>query len=228
MNALADSDPEALRISMDTKATVHVGEYSRGGRSRGLKPVKAWDHDMRPKKKLVPGGILEPVTGRTFLFFTSSYKTSDFLADGLLLWWNKKKQELSNVKQLLINLDNGPECSGRRSQFLRRMVEFADTSKLTVRLIYYPPYHSKYNGIERYWAGLEKSWNGYLLNTVNTVLNRAANFFWKGLSATVNLLDVVYEKGVKVVGKKRVALEQRLQRSPTLPWWDITIYPKTV
>ena len=217
-----------MRISIDTKATVHVGEYSRGGRSRGLKPVEAWDHDMRPKEKLVPGGILEPVTGRAFLFFSDSYKTSDFLVDGLLLWWSERKQDLANVKLLLLNMDNGPECSGRRSQFLLRMVEFADMSKLTIRLIYYPPYHSKYNGIERYWAGLEKSWNGYLLYTVNTVLNRAANFFWKGLSATVKLLDAVYEKGIKVVGKERVALEQRLQRSPTLPWWDITIYPKTV
>ena len=27
VNALADADPEASRISMDTKATVHVGEY---------------------------------------------------------------------------------------------------------------------------------------------------------------------------------------------------------
>ncbi len=132
------------------------------------------------------------------------------------------------MKYLLLNMDNGPECSGRRSQFLLRMVEFADMSRLTIRLIYYPPYHSKYNGIERYWAGLEKSWNGYLLDNVNTVLNRAANFFWKGLSATVKLLDEAYEKGVKVVGKEKVALEQRLQRSQTLPWWDITIYPKTV
>ncbi len=217
-----------MRISIDTKATVHIGEYSRGGRSRGLKPVEAWDHDMRLKEKLVPGGILEPVTGKAFLFFTGSYKTSDFLVDGLLLWWNERKQDLINVKHLLVNMDNGPECSGRRSQFLLRMVEFADMSRLTIRLIYYPPYHSKYNGIERYWAGLEKSWNGYLLDTVNAVLNRAANFFWKGLSATVKLLDEIYEKGIKVVGKEKVALEQRLQRSPTLPWWDITIYPKTV
>ncbi len=217
-----------MRISIDTKATVHIGEYSRGGRSRDLKPVEAWDHDMRLKEKLVPGGILEPVTGKAFLFFTSSYKTSDFLVDGLLLWWNERKQDLFNVKHLLVNMDNGPECSGRRSQFLLRMVEFADMSRLTIRLIYYPPYHSKYNGIERYWAGLEKSWNGYLLDTVNTVLNRAANFFWKGLGATVKLLDEIYEKGIKVIGKERVALEQRLQRSPTLPWWDITIYPKTV
>lgn len=228
MNAQADADPETLRISMDTKATVHVGEYSRGGRSRGLKPVEAWDHDMRPREKLAPGGILESVIGRVFLFFGNSNKTSDFLVDGLLLWWKKRKQHIRNVKRLVINIDNGPECSGRRSQFLQRMVEFADMTGLEIHIVYYPPYHSKYNGIERYWAGLEKSWNGYLLDTVNNVLNRAANFSWKGLRATVRLIDNIYEKGIKVCGKEKAELEKRLQRSPTLPWWDITICPKTV
>ncbi len=72
VNAEADAGPETLRISMDTKATVDVGEYSRYGRSRCLEPVKALDHDMQPKEKLVLGGILEPVSGRSFLFFTSS------------------------------------------------------------------------------------------------------------------------------------------------------------
>lgn len=228
MNALVDTDPESLRISMDTKATVHVGEYSRGGRSRGLKAVEAWDHDMRPKEKLVPGGILEPVAGRSFLFFGTSNKTSDFLVDGLLLWWEERKQEFTGLKQLVINMDNGPECNGRRSQFLLRMVEFADTTGLAVRIIYYPPYHSKYNSIERYWAGLEKSWNGYLLDSVDTVLNRASSFCWKGLSTAVSLLDTFYEKGVKLCVKERTELEQRLHRATELPWWDITIRPKMV
>ena len=213
---------------MNTKATVNVGEYSRYGRSRGLMPVKAWDHDMRPKEKLIPGGILESVTGRSFLFFTSSYKTSDFMVDGLLLWWNERKKDLNDVKRLVINMDNGPECSGRRSQFLQRMVEFVDMTELSVRIIYYPPYHSKYNGIERYWAGLEKSWHGYLLDTVSVVLNRASNFVWKGLRATVQLLISVYEKGIKVCGKERAKLEQRLQRSEQLPLYDIIICHKTV
>jgi hypothetical protein len=228
VNALADADPETLRISMDTKATVHVGEYSRGGQSRGLEPVKALDHDMRPKEKLVPGGILEPVTGRAFLFYTGSNKTSDFLVDGLLLWWNERQWDLSGVKRVVLNVDNGPECSGHRSQFLLRMVQFADMTQLTVRIIYYPPYHSKYNAIERYWGALEKSWNGYLLDTVNAVLNRSANFIWKGLRTTVRLLDTVYEKGIKLCTKEKAKLEQRLQRSSELPWYDITIHPKTV
>jgi hypothetical protein len=87
MNAWADEDPETVRLSIDTKATVLVGQYSRGGKSRGTEAVKAWDHDMRPREKLVPGGILEPVSGKSFLFFGSSNKTSDFLVDGLELWW---------------------------------------------------------------------------------------------------------------------------------------------
>jgi len=228
MNASADADVQALRISVDTKATVDIGEYSRYGRSRGLEPVKALDHDMWTKEKLIPGGILEPVSGRAFLFFTSSYKTSDFMVDGLMLWWQKRKQDFPDVKRLFINMDNGPECSGRRSQFLHRMVDFVDTTGLEVRLIYYPPYHSKYNAIERYWAGLEKSWNGYLLDSVSCVLNRAGNYIWKGFRATVKLVDAVYEKGVKVSGKDKVKLEQRLKRLDRLPLYDITITPKTV
>jgi hypothetical protein len=182
----------------------------------------------RSKEKLIPGGILEPVSGRTFLFFTNSCKTSDFMADGFMLWWQERKHDLPEVKRLFINMDNGPECSGRRSQFLQRMVEFVDTTGLEVRLVYYPPYHSKYNTIERYWAGLEKSWNGYLLDSVTCVLNRAGNFVWKGLRATARLIDAVYEKGVKVCGKEKVKLEQRLKRLDRLPLYDITISQKTV
>jgi hypothetical protein len=225
---MADAAPDTLRISIDTKAVVHVGDYSRGGRSRGVVAVKALDHDMCPKEKLVPGGILEPVTGRSFLFFGTSYKTSDFMADGVLRWWEERKQDLPGVKHLVINLDNGPECNGRRSQFLLRMTEFADMTGLCVRLVYYPPYHSKYNAIERYWAGLEKSWNGYLLSTVVTVLSRARNYFWKRLRTVAQLLDAPYEKGVKVRGHGKTELEQRLLRAPALRWWDITIHPKVV
>jgi hypothetical protein len=142
---LADADHKTMRISIDTKATDQVGEYSRGGRSCGIEAVKALDHDMCPKKKMVPGGILEPVTGRSFLLFGTSHKTSDFIVDGLLLWWEERKQELGRLKQLVINVDNGPECSGRRTQFLLRLTEFADITGLCIRIIYHPPYHSQYN-----------------------------------------------------------------------------------
>jgi len=133
MNTWADENPETLRLSIDTKATVLVGQYSRGRKSRGTQAVEAWDHDMRPREKLVPGGILEPVSGKSFLFFgNNNNKTSDFLVDGLLLWWKERESSLSHIKQLVINIDNGPECSGCRSQFLYRMSEFAERQGLTL------------------------------------------------------------------------------------------------
>ena len=80
----------------------------------------------------------------------------------------------------------------------------------------------------RYWAGLEKSWNGYLLTTVSVVLNRAANFVWKKVRTVVRLLETTYEKGVKIGGKDMQAIEERLERSDKLPLYDITIAPLMV
>ena len=99
---------------------------------------------------------------------------------------------------------------------------------LVIRLIYYPPYHSKYNGIERYWAGLEKSWNGYLLDCIETVLRRAFNFTWKGIQTIVTLVDAVYEKGIMLCYWEKTKLEKRMQRAAELPWYDIIIQPNMV
>ncbi|WP_419606290.1 ISAzo13-like element transposase-related protein, partial [Thiolapillus sp.] len=35
-----------------------------------------------------------------------------------------------------------------------------------MRLAYYPPYHSKYNPVERLWGVLENHWRGELLDSV--------------------------------------------------------------
>ena len=51
------------------------------------------------------------------------------------------------------------------------------------------------------------------LDSVATVLNRAGNFAWRGIQATVRLLDTLYEKGVKLCGKEKDVLEKRLLRS---------------
>ena len=45
----------------------------------------------------------------------------------------------------MINADNGPENSGSRTQWLKRLVEFAALHQVDAQLAFYPPYHSKYN-----------------------------------------------------------------------------------
>jgi hypothetical protein len=187
--------------------------------------TRGWDHDPPAKKKLVPFGILIVATGALMLLF-GSRETSDAWVDALQIWWLQVRSGLRHVKRLVIYLDNGPKNSGRRTQFLKRMVRFADWSGLEIRLVYYPPYHSKYNPIERCWSALEKKWNGVLLNCLKVVLQCALRMSWRGRHPIVKRLDGAYPDGVRVPAKEMKGIEARLQRSATLPKYDITIKPR--
>jgi Rhodopirellula transposase DDE domain len=188
--------------------------------------TKGWDHDPPAKEKLVPFGILMVASGALMLLF-GSHETSDAWVDALQLWWRQVRAEQAHVKRLAIYLDNGPKNSGRRTQFLKRMVQFADWSGLEIRLVYYPPYHSKYNPIERCWSALEKKWNGVLLSQLKVVLQCALRMTWKRQHPRVKRLHGVYSDGIRVAAKEMKQYEARLQRSATLPKYDITIKPRT-
>ena len=226
VNQQADANPQSLRISVDTKATVAVGDYSREGKSRGREAVAALDHDMQAKTKLIPVGILNTQTAELSLTFGSSHKTSDLIADCVEAWWARNASSNPKVTELVINNDNGPECNSHRTQFMNRMVSFAQTTGLRLRLVYYPPYHSKYNPIERCWAALEKHWNGALLSTVETVIDWAKTMTWKGLAPVVTLSNKVYEKGVRLSKQAMSKVERMIQRSKDLSKWDVVIEPQ--
>jgi hypothetical protein len=187
--------------------------------------TKGWDHDPPAKAKLVPIGILMVASGALMLLF-GAHETSDAWADALQMWWLQVRSVLGRIKRLVIDLDNGPKNSGRRTQFLKRMVPFADWSGLEIRLVYYPPYHSQYNLIERCWSALEQKWNGVLLNSRKVVLQCALRMTWKKCHPTVKRLHGAYPEGVRVPAKEMKGIEARLQRSATLPKYDITIKPK--
>ena len=114
---------------------------------------------------------------------------------------------------------------GRRTQFLKRMVEFADWSGLEIRLVYYPPYHSKYNPIERCWSILEQKWGGALLNGLEVILEYARRMTWKGRHANVKELIGNYPSGIRLTRKEMKPYEARLKRSEPLRKYDITITP---
>ena len=187
--------------------------------------TQGWDHDPPAKQKLVPFGILMVATGALMLLF-GSRETSDAWVDVLQLWWLQVRSGLGHVKRLVIYLDNGPKNSGRRTQFLKRMVGFADWSGLEIRLVYFPPYHSKYNRVERCWSALEKKWNGVLLSSLEVVLQCALRMTWKGSHPTVKYFEGTYPNGVRVAAREMKEYEARLQRSATLPKYDIVIKPR--
>jgi hypothetical protein len=225
------ADPHTLRVSIDTKAKVKVGEFSRGGEGRAAEAVKAADHDMQPAAVLVPFGVLELTRGavpihQPWFQFGQSRETSDFLADGLEAWWAERKAAYPGVTRLHVELDNGPGVSSSRTQWLKRVVEFADRHRVTVELVYLPPYHSKYNPIERCWGILERHWNGALLPTVADVLRWAGTMTWRGLRPFIRETAKVYERGVRLTKAAFRPIAARLLRSGTLPKWSVTIQPK--
>ena len=226
INQAADAADDVLRISMDAKATVKVGPCARGGKSRTL--VAAVDHDFQPTATLTPVGILLPAFDELFVYGVTSKVTSDCLADRLVQWWEAVRARLPHITTLVLNVDNGPENHSRRTQFMQRMVEFVQQYQVTMRLAYYPPYHSKYNPIERCWGILENHWNGSLLDSIDTVLQFAATMTWKGAHPIVALVTTTYQTGVTLTKEAMEAVEAKIKRLPHLEKWFVDIVPTPV
>lgn len=129
------------------------------------------------------------------------------------------------VQTLLINQDNGPECHSRRTQLMHRMTQLADKFQLNIQLAYYPPYHSKYNPIERVWGVLENFWNGTLLDSLATVFHFAQNMTYNGVHPVVEIVKKTYPTGVKLTQAAMEVLEKRFERLPGLEKWFVLICP---
>lgn len=224
-NQAADDNPRSLRISIDSKARVKIGNLSRQGKARTLEAKQADDHDTEWQSVLVPFGILNTQTHQLSIYFGQSAETSDFIVDCLTAWWQEHKHQYSQLDEWVIDLDGGSATRSDRTQFIKRMVQLSQAIGVRIRLIYYPPYHSKYNPIERCWAVLENYWNGAILDSVETALQWASHMTWKGIAPIVHLVKTTYETGVKVLADELEQYQPFWQRSETLPKWDIRIVP---
>ncbi len=224
-----ENDPTILRLSLDSKAAVKVGPFSRGGKTRT--DTQGCDHDFKPKASVVPYGIFLPQWDEVFLYLSTSKVTSDFMVDMLESWWGANRQRFPQIQTLLLHQDNGPENHSRRTQFMHRLVVFAQTHQINFRLAYYPPYHSKYNPVERVWGILEQHWNGSILDEVDTVVRFAQTMCWHGRHPMVTLVTKTYQTGVKLTQKAMAQVEQQIQRlsqadqegQPDLGKWFVDI-----
>jgi hypothetical protein len=170
--------------------------------------------------------MVEADRGQLHITFGSAYKTSDFIVDTLAAWWAAlDATEQVAMARLQIKMDNGPESRGKRTPFWHRMVAFCEAIGKPIPLLYYPPYHSKYHPIERCWGILELHWHGTKLVDVETMVEGAKTMTWKGIHPMVELSRKGYQKGVTLSKQAMRAVEDRLQRHPALPQWDILIRP---
>jgi Rhodopirellula transposase DDE domain len=214
-----------LKLSIDVKDKVRVGQLSRKGYHRHKTDVCALDKDQHWDETLVPFGILDIASAQTTVILGNSNETSDFIVDSLEKWYEMEKNKLNHIHTLEIYSDNGPAVHSNRTQFINRMMAFACITGLNIHLIYYPPYHSKYNPIERVWAAVEQYWNGTILASVDKVVKTLENVKWKGVNIRAIFTDKQYQKGIKLSDKEMHQRETFLQRKHTLDKWDIWIKP---
>lgn len=218
----AIQDKHTALISLDTKDKVLLGPFSRGGKNRVQ--IDAVDHELT-NDCLIPFGILDIKKNTPYFFNYTSKPTSLDLVECIEEFW-KEQYANTNYNKLSILLDNGPDNSGVRTIFLKGLINITKKYKIEIELIYYPPYHSKYNPVERLWARLENFWNGFLLETVDICLNFMRNLTWKKVKSVVKLKEVKYEKGLKVDKKEMFELENNyITRTDGIKKWSVLITP---
>src|SRR3979411_3034004 len=102
---------------MDCKATVKIGEFSRGGLTRG--DNQASDHDMGCKEKYVPCGIVDEERAELTITFGSSAKTSDFIVDVLETKWDALDEaEKAATRLIQLKINNGTKSNGRGQELV--------------------------------------------------------------------------------------------------------------
>ena len=100
----------------------------------------------------------------------------------------------------------------------------SDKYQIEIELVYYPPYHSKYNPIERLWARLERMWNGMLLLSNNICNKVMASLTWKNVKAKVKYITKEYPKGIKYTKEVMSNYEgTNIHRDESLKKWSIII-----
>jgi Rhodopirellula transposase DDE domain len=116
-----------------------------------------------------------------------------------------------------------PLNSADKGSSQHRLVAFAQTYQLAIKLAYYPPYHSKYNPVERCWGILENHWNGDVLDTVETVVKFTQTMSWQGKAPVVRLLTTIYHTGVRLTKQAMVEVETHMERLIGLERWFVDI-----
>ena len=130
-NKAADADATVLRLSLDSKAKVKIGNLSRRGKARAIEAPQADDHDDHWDAVLVPFGILDVSAAQLWIYFGQSAETSDFIVDCLEAWWHMHQDDYPGIKTLAIDLDGGSAVRSNRTQFIKRMAQFCQATGLT-------------------------------------------------------------------------------------------------
>lgn len=215
--------PNVLALSIDDKTSKYIGNLSGGGYSWIEK--EALDHDTLPDYILKPFGVMNLEANEVDVYCTTSNSTANFKVDMLDKYLCEHLTP--GINKVLIFLDNGPENSSKRKLWMYRIIKLSIKYNVFMELVYYPPYHSKYNKIEHYWGVLQRSWSGLILDTLDKAIGVINTTTWSGIPSKGHLSTKEYEKGLKVNEKELEELikEHVHYENKGIEKWSLLITP---
>ena len=210
-------------ISVDDKTSKKIGNFSDNGYS--WTNIKALDHDTIFEYSVKPFGILDLKTNETCVTCTTYNSTAEFKVDCIEKYVIKKNKK-QKLKKLIIFLDNGPENSSRRRLWLKKLVYLSKKYNLVIQLVYYPPYCSKYNKIERVWARVQMTWRRITMNSLDILMECLNKITWNNVKMKGYLSTKEYEKGIKISDyEMETKINQHIIREEGLEKWSVVITP---
>jgi Rhodopirellula transposase DDE domain len=215
-------------VSIDAKKREILGDYVRPGRLLSTAPLRGWDHDF-PQKRLgvvIPHGMYDVGRNEGYVHLGTSHDTSDFVIDAMLHWWRHHGvHQYRGANEMLALLDSGGTSGCHAVRFKDGLQCFADLTGLRVRVAHYPTHCSKYNPIEhRLFPHLARVCQGVLLESVEMVRSLMSKATTRtGLRVFADILDNIYQTGLKLPNVIRKSLHTRFDR--VLPLWNYVVAP---
>jgi hypothetical protein len=215
-------------ISLDTKKREILGDYVRPGRVLSTAPLRGWDHDF-PQHRLgvvIPHGLYDVGRNEGYVHLGASHDTSEFVIDSMLHWWRHHGvHQYRGATDLLALLDSGGTSGCRSYLFKYGLQRFADLTGLRVRVAHYPTHCSKYNPIEhRLFPHLARVCQGALLDSAEMLKSLMLKASTRtGLRVFVDIIDRVYQTGLKLPKLIRDSLRTRFDR--LLSHWNYVVTP---
>ena len=223
LESLNKNNEEIAAISIDDKATKKIGKFSDNGMT--WIDTKALDHDTIFDYTIKPFGILDLKTNDVFVTCTPYSSTAEFKVDCIEKYVLEKNRN-KRLKKLIIFLDNGPENSSRRRLWLKKLKDLAIKYNLVIQLVYYPPYCSKYNKIERVWARIQIEWRRITMDSLDILLTCLNKITWLGKKIKGFLSMKEYEKGIKISDyEMETRINPYIIREEGIEKWSLVITP---
>lgn len=121
-------------------------------------------------------------------------------------------------------MDNGPENNSRRKLWLKQLKKLSVKYNLVIQLVYYPPYCSKYNKIERIWARVQMEWRKIIIDSLDVLIDCLNKITWKNIRMKGYISTNKYEKGI-IISDYEMAkkINPHIIREEGLEKWSLVI-----